>query len=207
MKLDLEALSPPKRLAVAYTPRTIRANFALLLLFDSRLGEIVQRTSEPLIGQMRLAWWRDVLAKPAKDRPSGEPLIALLNDVDAPVVHEAMLHILSGWEELIAAEHWEEMILRRHATYRATGLFESYAKLSAAIGDNETIIETGARWALTDCLHYCATQEQYEAVKKWSLEPKKIQLVRELRPLSILARSSAGNICGFSLLWHALTGR
>ena len=58
MNLDLEQLTPPKRLALAYARRPEKEALALLLLFDVSLGHIVQRSNEPLIGQMRLAWWR-----------------------------------------------------------------------------------------------------------------------------------------------------
>ncbi|MFC4292038.1 squalene/phytoene synthase family protein [Sphingorhabdus arenilitoris] len=207
MKLDINALKPPKRLAVAYAPRDAKAALTLLLLFDERLGQILERTSEPLIGQMRLAWWRDIIGKEAEARPSGEPLIALLNDVNLPLINDAMLNILSGWEELIAAEQWDEMTLRRHATHRATGLFEGYAKLFGGPYDETQLIEAGARWALADCLHYCRDQQQHDAVTAWILDSSKMKLPRHLRPLSILTKSAGDHISGFALLWHALTGR
>ena len=33
------------------------------------------RTTEPMLGQMRLAWWRDALGKPVDERPRGDAVL------------------------------------------------------------------------------------------------------------------------------------
>ncbi|MEP3723688.1 MAG: hypothetical protein ABJM59_05815, partial [Parasphingorhabdus sp.] len=65
----LQELEPLQRLIVAYAKPSDRSRFALLFALDSRFAEILRSTSEILIGQIRLTWWRDVLTKPATERP------------------------------------------------------------------------------------------------------------------------------------------
>jgi 15-cis-phytoene synthase len=73
-------LPAPALLAIAYAPKQVREQLRWLLSFDQRLGEIGKRAREPMIAQLRLAWWRDMLAKSAGDRPKGEPLLNQLGE-------------------------------------------------------------------------------------------------------------------------------
>ncbi len=73
-------LPAPALLAITYAPKGARLRLSWLLAFDLRLAEIGERAREPMIAQLRLAWWRDVLAKPVGARPKGEPLLAQLGD-------------------------------------------------------------------------------------------------------------------------------
>ena len=69
---DIESeLLPPVRLAIAYAPLTVRSAFSLLLRFDARFASVVAKASEPMIAQMKLAWWRDSLLRGPETRPKG----------------------------------------------------------------------------------------------------------------------------------------
>lgn len=83
LHLIAETLDPLERLAVAYAPRRVRAAWVGLLALDRRLAEAAREGREPLIVQIRLAWWRDRFAEPATAWPGGEPLLALLAPWDA----------------------------------------------------------------------------------------------------------------------------
>ena len=68
------------RVLVAVAPER-RAALAVLWAFAERLTALLRDTSEPLIGQIKLAWWRDMMALLASDPaalPKGEPLLAAL---------------------------------------------------------------------------------------------------------------------------------
>ena len=62
-------------------PRDRRAALAVLWALAERLTNLLIETREPLIGQIKLAWWRDMMvmlaAEPAA-LPKGEPLLAEL---------------------------------------------------------------------------------------------------------------------------------
>jgi 15-cis-phytoene synthase len=214
MNLDLELLKPPKRLAIAYARRPEKGLLSLLLLMDARLGEILKHNSEPLIAQMRLAWWRDVIGKVPAQRPSGEPLIAQLNLLQAAHpewnIDEFLLSIIDGWDELFANESWNNDALVRHGKARSKGIFASFAVISG-YEITEGINTLGQRWALTDLLAFCQNEEQYRAVIEVAFpevgEKRKEHLPRRLRPLTILSLASNDGVSATTLFWHALTGR
>ncbi|WP_332817782.1 hypothetical protein [Sphingopyxis sp.] len=96
-------------------PRARRAAMAGLWALAARLTKLLVDAREPLIGQIKLAWWRDMAAMLATDPaglPKGEPLLAELSAtwaeqggldglIDAA---EAMLLAESGQDRRTAAE-------------------------------------------------------------------------------------------------------
>ena len=62
-------------------PRARRPDLTALWALAERLTKLLQDAREPLIGQIKLAWWRDMMAMLASDPaalPKGEPLLAEL---------------------------------------------------------------------------------------------------------------------------------
>lgn len=60
-------------------PRDRRAALAVLWALAERLTKVLADAREPMIGQIKLAWWRDMLSLLATDPaalPKGEPLLA-----------------------------------------------------------------------------------------------------------------------------------
>src|SRR5690606_20839572 len=74
----LADLRPAERLALAYAPARARTATLALMALDNRLGTIVRQMREPIAAQLRLAWWRDTLARPVPEWPQGEPVLAAL---------------------------------------------------------------------------------------------------------------------------------
>ena len=57
-------------------PRDRRAAMTALWALAERLGQLVRDAREPLIAQIKLAWWRDMMATLENDPtalPKGEP--------------------------------------------------------------------------------------------------------------------------------------
>jgi Squalene/phytoene synthase len=102
-------LSGPERLAIAYAPRPFRTDFRWLIHFDHRLRELVLRAREPMILQLRLAWWRDALSKPADQRPKGEPLLAELADLNETLPGLA-IDMVDAYEAMIDAPDSDDLL-------------------------------------------------------------------------------------------------
>lgn len=96
-------------------PHARRAAMAALWGLAARLTKLLLDAREPLIGQIKLAWWRDMAAMIASDPdalPKGEPLLAELQatwagrgGLDALVdAAEAMLLAESNAERRAASE-------------------------------------------------------------------------------------------------------
>ena len=99
---DETALSPPERLAVAYAPRACRAAWEGFLSLDRRLADAARAGRDPLMVQLRLAWWRDRFDAPANQWPAGEPLLALLRAWDTERL--ALRALVDGWEARVVGE-------------------------------------------------------------------------------------------------------
>lgn len=67
-------------LATLYAPPTARAGLFALHALDLELAEVARSTTEPMLGQIRLAWWREQLqALDGGARPA-QPTLAALAD-------------------------------------------------------------------------------------------------------------------------------
>ncbi|MEO9633837.1 MAG: hypothetical protein ABJF89_15885 [Parasphingorhabdus sp.] len=217
----LQELEPLQRLIVAYAKPSDRSRFALLFALDSRFAEILRSTSEILIGQIRLTWWRDVLTKPATERPSGEPLIEQINLLEAKGESFApLLTLLDGWEVLLDDFPWEDREFDNYAASRGGGLFET----GLARSMTEAEAEQARAWALWDFARHCSDaamrRSAFERCQKILQSQPKASFDRSGRPLSILCKLMArdarkGQLAAdlyspasaAQIMWHGIAGR
>lgn len=93
---------PDRFLAVMAAPVTVRAQLLPLYAFNLELARAAWVTKEPLIAEMRLQWWRDVVENAASGAARAHevagPLHDLIRDFGLPVA------VLDG---LIAARRWD----------------------------------------------------------------------------------------------------
>lgn len=183
----LALISPDRRLALGYAPAAARRLFLGLYALDTKLAGIVYTAREPVLGQMKLAWWRDQLAKPASARPRGEPVLAAL----APWgdAGRALSGLVDGWEVLIGEESPAQTALADFVAARGGAC----AALAGLVGaDPEAARRAGQGWALGDLGLQLGASEplrQLAAKADW----RSPRLNRAMRPLLIhhgLARRS-----------------
>ncbi len=190
-------LSPPSRLAIAYAPRDLRSAFALLLQVDQRFAGILRNAREPMIAQIKMAWWREAFASAAEARPKGEPLLQALNQVGDQIPLSALEALASAWEHLLGSERFSQEALDAHAELRAEAIFLTYARWIGALQDVRSI---GRIWAL-EALRIAFPERVTDCHAPSAPLPK----ARALRPLSILTMS-VQSPSGPRLILHALTG-
>ncbi len=211
-----DELTPPQRLAVAHAAKEVQPAMALLLLFDRRLALVVRQMTEPVIAQMRMAWWREKLALAAELRPAGEPILAELRTLSVdqfPWVEPAMALIIDAWDGLIAAEHWDHDVINQHAGQRANAIFVSLANRLLPNKPSDDVMAVGIGWALADL------QILFPELSLITPQKPHQRLPRQLRSLAILERAislerrqmqggqSPRLGAWASLLFCALTGR
>lgn len=85
-----------------YAPRAFQPLWEGLLLLDRRLADAAREGRDPLMVQLRLAWWRDRFDQPAAEWPLGEPLLALLGAWEPE--RAALRRIVDGWEARVVGE-------------------------------------------------------------------------------------------------------
>lgn len=177
----------PQRLALAHAPSGLRAQWLAFFSLDHALGRIVAGTSETILGQMRLAWWRDQLEAPAEARPKGNPTLSAISQFWHG--HEgALIELVDSWELLLATEVIDDQALMDFAAGRSAP-FAKLAELANAPFDKGMIANAAQGWALTDLSIHLSDAEGRENVQRLAREllQNTARLDRSMRPLTILA--------------------
>ena len=185
MATDISAELPaPVRLAAGYAPARARGLWTALLTLDERLARAALGATDPMIGQLRLAWWRDRLREPASDWPAGEPLLAALRAWEAE--RGVLEGLVDGWERTIGGDPSDDERARCVAART-----DAVVALSRLLGCEGAEVAPAARdWAQADL----ALRLGEGADARLPLR----RLPRAMRPLAILAEL-AGRPAGSGL--------
>lgn len=182
---DLEALNDEQRLALAYTPVALRPPMEAYFALDRRLALLVSKTTEPLIGQMRLAWWRDMLATSPATRPTGDAVL------DAVGAHwsgreQSLAELVNAWEILVAEDTLAEQQIQAFGKGRAA----PFAMLdpSADTRTTELSLAKATRWALADAAAHISDPLERERFVGVAItqEVPVASVARNLRGLAVL---------------------
>ncbi|NLR69977.1 hypothetical protein HGI47_03680 [Novosphingobium sp. ERN07] len=184
-------VDPRHRIALAYAPKSARPAWYALLLLERKLAEAARPGRDPMMIQLRLAWWRDRLGEESARWPVSEPAFAHLRAWQGK--HQCLSALVDGWEATIVGEdEGRELAAARVASYVAL------AELLGA-GSPETV-----RSALHDIDYPQAAS------------PLPHALPRAMRPLAVLRalalrKARGGRHTPFSdlarVIWAGLLGR
>ena len=217
MTLDLD---PERKLALAYVPLPRRAALEALWRLDVTLGAVLATGREPLISQIRLAWWREALEKLDRERPPAEPLLEALarHVLPADIGGAELATLEAGWAVLLSTEPLTPGQLDQYAQARGGRLFALSARL---LGAAEPRIEAAGRiWALIDLARRSGREAEAQAAIaaareggagfRWPAALRPLGMLASLarrdaeRGLPLEAQGSPGRI--LRMLRHRLTG-
>ncbi len=136
-----QRLDPALAVALAWQPRSTRPALAALFNIDRRLSVAIAQANEPMLAQMRLAWWRDRLAEPAAARPKGEPLLAEIGEHWGERGAD-LAPLVDGWEQWLLEESAEGLGEGRGQALAA------FARLAGASHDTPSAMAAGRNWAI-----------------------------------------------------------
>lgn len=185
-------MPPEQRLALAYARGRSGTACSDFLALDRRLAAAVAQASEPITGQLRLAWWRDRLSEDPAQWPSGEPLLARLRgwgDAGRSVDLSPLGALVDGWEAWLVAE------LRDASAMLAVAGKRARWSVVAEIHGMEVpqgIDDAARAWALADMAAHVRSDAEhaavFEAAEQLDLAASQQQRwPRALRPFAILA--------------------
>jgi phytoene synthase len=75
---DVRDRDRDRYLSVLYAPEAVRPALLALHGLDLELGQVVAGTTDAMIGEIRLAWWREALEGLDAGRVPAQPLLALI---------------------------------------------------------------------------------------------------------------------------------
>lgn len=184
--------------ATLFAPATARPQLFALHAFDLALAEVVRTTTEPQIGMIRLAWWRDSVERGREKPVTGEPVLAAvaaaaLDTGALAALAEAHMDVLDG------AEIGES----------GAQIFRCAAALLGAEG-GAGLADAGRFWARANA--------RRRGVAVAVSMPDEMRFAPALRPITALAAVARRDAAGkreprgaagrqFAILRHVLTGR
>lgn len=74
-------------LCALFAPREVRPALHVLTVFSTEVARVAETVSEPMLGEIRLQWWRDAIAELFDGKPRDHPAVLAL----APVVARGLL--------------------------------------------------------------------------------------------------------------------
>ncbi|SFN78491.1 squalene/phytoene synthase family protein [Sphingomonas sp. OK281] len=210
---------PLRALAIGYAPTPARAALASLFALDDKLSGILQTTREPLVGQMRLTWWYEALARLDTATPPAEPVLRDLHATVLPagVSGARLAGLTDGWDVLLEPS-LDTAAIDRFAAQRGRQLFDMAGTVLTVADDRIGL--AGEGWALAD-LSLRLSDPAERAVARSSAVARLDRALRGRWPrdaralgamalsarfeMSAIVRPSASKRVG-RLAWHRLTG-
>lgn len=179
-------LEPALRVALAWQPHPWRESLQALFELDARLARVVARAREPMLAQIRFAWWRERLEQPAAGHPMGEPLLARISAGwgDRAAL---LIPLVDSWDERLGDSPLSPEALARFARGRGEAL-AGLAELAGAPGHRDSAALAGERWAFADL---AGRRGEREAVLAAGTLPASLRLPRALRGIAVLDRLAA----------------
>lgn len=217
--------NPERALILVYAPPAAREGFRALLALDDALAKLLRTTSEPALGQMRLAWWRESLERLDHQPAPAEPVLSAIatHILPAGIKGADLTPIVHGWEVLVEEEHLDAAALQRFGEGRGQ-LFALAGRLFGA-ANAEQLSTAGQGWALGDlAVHLQADKEAEEAHRQadaklatsfdtaWPKRARALGAMAHIVRLNLRMPEgerppAAGPSRVGRLLWHRLTGR
>lgn len=188
-ELSDDPLPLASRIALGYCPPAQRAALGVALAFDHRLSQLVARSTEPMLGQMRLAWWREALGRRPDDRPRGDAVLDAISD-HWPADCASLVALVDGWEYLLRPEPLDEEAARQFATGRASALA---AACGYGAAPEEPAMVAARVWALADLAAKVsdpAERTMLVAIGR-STAQQRLRLASQARALAVLGALGA----------------
>jgi phytoene synthase len=157
-------LDHDRTLALAYVPAARRPAVEALWRLDATLSAVLSTGREPLISQIRLAWWREALEKLDREAPPAEPILRAVaaSLLPAGISGAALSEMEGGWALLLSPDPLGPDDLAIYAARRGGLLFRYTAQLlgSDLPAGGEA---AGGAYALVDLARHSGSEADSEA--------------------------------------------
>lgn len=205
-------LTPDRALALTHFPGELRPAVEAVFRIDATLAETVASTTEPAVGAIRLAWWREALEKLDREDPPAEPRLQEVAAQCLPrgVSGTMLSEIEDGYSALLEPDIDTARIGRAGAA-----LFSAIAEL---VGANDDRLGQAGALAMLARVRGLAATDLKPAALDHMAALRGHRFPAPLRPLTLLARLAARDFLrrepepeatpgrAFAMLSHRLSG-
>jgi phytoene synthase len=191
----------------------LRPAFDALFAIDDAMADVVLRSTQPALGAIKLAWWRERLEELDDGKVPAEPRLRNAAKALLPrgVTGAALAKLEDGWATLL-----EEVPDAERAGERGACLFRLGARLLKSEFDDETLGVAGRLFAGVDLARRGLMDIPRESPgRRWPIIPRRV------RPLTALAALAVRDVRrggppfepeatpghAWTLMYHRLTGR
>ena len=167
-----------------YWPIELRSAFDALLDIDDALAEVVTSSTQPALGAIRLAWWREALQRldvsPAPPEPRLQAAAAEL--LPRGLTGAMLAELEGGWATLL-----DEQVDMDRVGERGAKLFALGAKL---LGTDDPKLDAAGRLYATEQVARAGFVRMHHPTDELTMLAGH-RFPRALRPLTALARLAA----------------
>lgn len=181
-------MSADRELALLHMPSGLRDSFAALFAIDEAMGDVVARSTEPQLGRIKLAWWREQLEGLDRAPPPAEPRLAGVarHLLPAGIKGTDLAGLEAGWATL-----FDEQIEPRLVAERGSLLFALGGRLLGSADPRLT--DAGALYALASVARRGLPQ-LLEPTEPFAKALSGHRFERRVRPLTMLARAASRDL-------------
>ena len=184
---EFEPLTDELELALAHSPKQDRERLWAMFALDQRLARIVAKATEPMLAQMRLSWWREMLQSPPDQRPEGDQVLDAIS-AHCKGAENSLIGLVDGWEHLLAEPPIQTSEISAFADGRARAI--SALDPAGSLPKAETRFNLlGRIWALADLAAKVGSNEEKATILSLA-EPlcaKSLPSARDYKALAILS--------------------
>jgi len=161
-----------------------------LFAIDAALGDVLRTTSEPMLGPIRLAWWRERLEElDTGVSASAEPRLRAVERELLPrgVSGRDLASLEGGWLRLFGPFPWT-IQTSEAIWFRGRLLFGLGARV---LGQADELVQSaGGLWALVDAVRQCSDADSrtllFNQARTFARGLAGARFAPALRPLSLL---------------------
>jgi phytoene synthase len=192
----------------------VRPAFATLWNLDLAFADVVSSTTEPALGAIRLAWWRERLEELDRGVVPAEPRLSAIARqlLGRGITGEELSKLEDAWLPLLQPFPWGEDVTEG-LRLRGRILFGIGARLLKV--DPDVAEAAGELWSLIDAAQHCSDAQSRKNLLDAARGVRTGKTPSKLRPLTIVAALAVANVRdpssgvarGMTAVHHRLTGR
>lgn len=150
---DLQRLDPDRWLSALFAPDARRPALFALYAFNSEIARARESVSQPMIGQIRLQWWREAWEGIRAGSPRQHPVVLALNEHCRDLDMDTVFALIDARERDMEEQPFADLpALKAYAEATSVPLMKLAVQCLGSTADEAMLRAAGTAYALTGIL-------------------------------------------------------